>query len=229
MTWRRRNWLVMAGFTGGAPDGQVTSPGNHSLAYLAKVGYDTTTPRGTRLRLTGSMYTVGQATANALYSGDRAGSHYFDVMENTASTERANAWSGNVQPGFTHHVTAFVLNPLVKYADLELFGNFETATGGATAGGPDRTWRQQSVDAVYRVLDDFAYVAARYNTAAGTIVGAPRDVEVHRVQLGMGLFITRNFLAKLELVRQTHQGYPGDHILNGGRFSGVMLEGAVKF
>ena len=165
-----------------------------------------------------------------LYSGDRAGSHYFDVMENTTSTETGNAWSGNIQPGFTDHVASYVLNPFVKYYHLEFFGNIETATGAAASETSDRTWRQLSGDLTYRFFpNDRMYVAARLNTASGEIVGAPTDVNVQRNQLGLGLFITKNLLAKAEWVSQTYNSYPTNNILHGGKFSGLMLEGAVAF
>ena len=67
-----------------------------------------------RFRLTGSMYANGQSASNTLYSGDRAGSRYYDVLENTTSTETANAWSGAIRPGFSNNVHAFVVNPFVK-------------------------------------------------------------------------------------------------------------------
>jgi hypothetical protein len=175
------------------------------------------------------MYSNARATRNVLYSGDRAGSHYFNVMENTTSSESADAWSGNIQPGFTNHVLAFVLNPMVSYRHLELFGNIETATGSGSSAAPDRTWRQQSVDAVYRVLEDHLYVAARFNRATGEITTATADVDVRRFQIGAGLFLTRNVLAKIEFVSQTYAGFPSNNILSGGRFRGIMLEGAVRF
>lgn len=230
VTFRKDGVLAMGGFTGGASDGQVTSPGKHQPAYLAKLGYDKTLANHLRVRLTGSMYNDALSTGNVLYSGDRAGSHYFDVLQNTTSTESANAWSGNVQPGFTDHVAAYVVNPFVKYYGLELFGNIETSTGAAASETRNRTWRQNSGDIVYRFLpEDRMYVAARYNTASGEIVGAPTDVNVKRTQLGVGYFITKNVLGKFEWVNQTYNDYPTNNILSGGKFKGFMLEGAVSF
>jgi hypothetical protein len=229
-TFRRNGWMAMVGFTGGASDGQVTSPGQHQPAYLAKAGFDKHLGENLRVRLTASMYNDAKSTDNVLYSGDRAGSHYFDVLENTASTESGNAWSGNIQPGFTDHVASYVLNPFIKYYGLELFGNIETATGAAAAETSNRTWRQLSGDIVYRFLaHEQMYVAARINTATGEIVGAPADVGVQRTQLGLGLFITRNLLAKVEWVNQNYNRFPGNNILNGGNFHGLMFEGAVGF
>ena len=229
-TLRRGGWIAMAGLTGGTSDGQVTSPGQHRPALLGKVGFDRQLAAPVRVRLTGSTYNDMRATSNVLYSGDRAGSHYFDVLQNTASTESGNAWSGNIQPGFTNHVVAYVVNPFVKVYGLELFGNIETATGGAATDTSNRTWRQQSGDVVYRFMkDESAYIAARYNTAEGQLVGAPADVKVRRTQFGAGYFISRNILAKAEWVNQDYDGFPTVNILHGGRFRGLMFEGAVAF
>ena len=72
---------------------------------------------------------------------------------------------------------------------------------------------------VYRFLShEQLYVAARINTATGEIVGAPGNVGVQRNQLGGGLFITRNLLAKVEWVNQNYNRFPGNNILNGGNF-----------
>jgi hypothetical protein len=229
-TLRRAGWIAMGGFTAGTSDGQVTSPGQHRPAILGKVGFDQQLDTHVRVRLTASTYNDMRATSNVLYSGDRAGSHYFDVLQNTASTESGNAWSGNIQPGFTNHVVAYVVNPFVKLNGLEVFGNIETATGAAATETSNRTWRQQSGDVVYRFLrDESAYVAARYNTATGELIGAPAEVEVHRTQFGAGYFITHNVLAKAEWVNQDYDGFPSGNILNGGRFRGMMFEGAVAF
>ncbi len=229
-TVRLGGLMAMVGFTGGASDGQVTSPGKHQPAYLAKIGMDGQLDDNLRVRLTASMYNDAKSTDNVLYSGDRAGSHYFDVLENTSSTETGNAWSGNIQPGFTDHVASYVLNPFVKYYHLEFFGNIETATGAAATETSNRTWRQLSGDLVYRFFaKDRMYVAARLNTATGEIVGAPTDVSVQRTQFGLGLFVTKNLLAKAEWVNQTYNNFPTNNILSGGKFSGLMLEGAVSF
>jgi hypothetical protein len=228
--YRRAGWIVMGGFTSGTSDGQVQNPGQHQPAYLAKLGYDKQINSDFRFRLTASMYNDAKATSNVLYSGDRAGSHYFDVLENTASTESGNAWSGNLQPGFSNRIASYVINPFLKYGPVEFFGNIETATGGAVTESSDRTWRQQSGDLVYRFLaEDKAYVAFRYNTAEGELVGAPSDAKIVRTQYAFGYFLTKNILAKVEYVNQNYNGFVATDIRNGGNFKGLMFEGALAF
>ncbi len=230
VTYRRNGFIAMGGITGGASDGQVTAPRQHQPAYLGKIGFDRQINPTLRVRLTASTYNDAEATSNVLYSGDRAGSHYFDILGNTTSTETGNAWSGNIQPGFTNHVAAYVVNPFVKCHGLEVFGNIETATGAAATEASDRTWRQKSGDVVYRFLpNERAYVAARFNTANGEIVGGTTDVNVQRTQFGFGLFVTKNVLAKGEWINQTYSHYAATSLYNGARFHGLMFEGAVGF
>jgi hypothetical protein len=228
--FRRDGFIAAGGFTQGTSDGQVQNPGQHEPAYLAKLGFDKQFTSDFRFRLTGSMYTDAKATSNVLYSGDRAGTHYFDVLENTASTESGNPWSGNLQPGFSNRVASYVLNPFLKYDGFEFFGNIETSTGGAVTETTDRTWRQQSGDFIYRFFEnEKAYVAFRYNKAEGQLVGNPVDANIVRTQYAFGLFLTKNILAKIEYVNQDYSNFLPTDIRNGGNFKGLMFAGVVAF
>src|SRR5205085_9275313 len=128
---RKNGYLAMLGMTGGEVHGQVTAPGQRGPTYLVKLGFDKQPLDGVRVRLTGSLYKTDRSVSNTLTSGDRGGSRYYDVLENTASTETANAWSGAIQSGMKNMVTAFVFNPFLKYRGAEFFGNVETMTGAA--------------------------------------------------------------------------------------------------
>ena len=79
--------------------------------------------------------------SNTLYGGDRAGSRFYYVMENTLATESAQPWSGLINPGFKNKVNAMQINPFVKYHGLELFGVLEQAKGQASTEPSERTWR----------------------------------------------------------------------------------------
>jgi hypothetical protein len=79
---------------------------------------------------------------NTLYGGDRAGSRYYYVMENTQATESAQPTSGLINPGFRNSVTAFQVNPFVKFRGLELFGVLEQAIGKSATETTTRQWRQ---------------------------------------------------------------------------------------
>ena len=222
-------WLAMAGATGGETRGQVTVPEKRSPGFLGKVGFDKEFSENLRFRLTGSMFSQSKAANNSLYSGDRAGSRYYQIMVNTAGTEKDSAWTGNVQPGFQSEARAWVINPFVKIGDLEFFGNIEQAKGRARTEPENRKWTQNAYELTYRLFNDNLYIAGRYNAAEGLLKGYKGDVKVERTQFGGGWFLTPNVLGKLEYVNQQYKNFPVADIRNGGKFRGWMLEGVVAF
>jgi hypothetical protein len=221
--------ILMAGVTGGEVHGQVTAPGKRGPSYLLKAGVDEQLSEDLRVRLTGSMYKTDRSVNNTLTSGDRGGSRYYDVLENTTSTELANAWSGAIQSGMRNMVTAFVFNPFLKYKGAEFFGNVETMTGAAATELSRRTLRQVDAEGLYRFADEKLYVGGRYNTVSGQLTGIANDISVNRVQLGGGWFVTPNVLTKVELVKQNYNDFPTSDIRSGGKFQGFVVEGVVAF
>src|SRR6476469_4315735 len=181
---RRNGLMAMVGMTGGEVKGSVTAPGQRGPSYLAKLGIDESLGDDLRFRLTGSMYKTDRSASNTLTSGDRAGSRYYDVLENTTSTESANAWSGAIQSGMKNMVTAFVVNPFVKVGGAEFFGNVETMTGAAQTEAQRRTLRQLVGEGLYRFAGNKLYVGGRYNTVNGELAGIPGDITVKRSQVG---------------------------------------------
>jgi hypothetical protein len=222
--------IAMAGVTGGEIRGTVVTPGRRGPAFLGKLGVDRQVNEDLRVRLTGSMYRTQKAMSSTLYGGDRAGSRYYWVLENTQATESTNFTSGLLNPGFRNKVTALQVNPFVKFRSLELFGVLERAEGRAATETVDRTWNQVAVDAVYRFLPGGrAYVGTRFNRVEGELLNVTGDVGAKRWQFGGGWFITPAVLAKVEYVKQEYFGYPTADIKNGGEFDGFMLEGVVAF
>ena len=223
-------FLAMLGMTGGEIHGQVANPGGKSVGTLGKIGIDQSFGSDLRFRLTGSFYANNKAISSTLFTGDRGGSMYYDILENTQSTETANAWSGQVRPGFSNKVNAEVINPFIKVGGAEFYGSFETATGGAFTEPQLRTLHQNVYEGLYRFANDKLYIGGRYNTLTGQMI--PKlytDQDIHRYQLGGGWWVTPNILAKGEWVNQKYLNFPTTDIRNGGLFKGFMVSGAVGF
>jgi hypothetical protein len=227
---RANGFMVMQSMTGGEIKGNILTPDDRDPAYITKLGFDKTFG-DVRLRLMGSRYANKKSPGGTLFAGDRAGSRYFFVLENTAATATAQASSGLINPQFRRSVTAYQVNPFVKFRGLELFGVIEQAKGTNTATEVgEREWNQWSAEAVYRFLaDEKLYVGARYNSAEGELVGMTTKVGADRSQFGAGWFLTPNVLLKGEWVSQKYRDFPASDIRNGGRFKGFMVEGVVSF
>ncbi len=228
---RANGWLAMAAMTGGELKGMVVRPEDRAPSFIGKLGYDRELiPDLFRVRLTGSVYTTSKSASNTLYGGDRAGSRYYLVLENTQASESSNFTSGRINPGLRSEVTAFMINPFVKVGPLELFGVLEQASGRAANETDTRTWNQYAADAVYRFLaDDRLYVGGRYNTVTGELAGSGAEVGIDRIQIGAGWFVTPTVLLKGEFVTQKYNDFPTADIRHGGKFDGFMLEGVVSF
>ena len=229
--YRNRGAIAMFAMTGGEVRGTVTKPESRSPSYMAKLGWDGELRPALRARLTGSFYNTTESINNTLYSGNRAGSRYYWVMENPNATETAQAWSGDVRPGFTKEVTAWVINPFIQFGGLELFGNIESAEGRAANETEERTFNQYSGEALYRFMKNQLYVAGRYNVVDGEYLFGTTmtDVNVDRTEIGGGWFLTPNMLAKAEWVQQNFNDFPASDIRHDGKFDGFMVEAVVSF
>ena len=228
---RANGFIAMAAMTGGEIKGNVLTPDDRSPAYIAKLGFDRQLNADVRVRLTGSRYSNSKSPAGTLFAGDRAGSRYWFILENTAATSTAQASSGLINPMFRRSVTSYQINPFVKVRGLELFGVIEQAKGiNAATEVERRTWNQYAAEATYRFLaDETMFLAARYNTAKGELPGMTEKVGADRTQFGAGWFLTPNVLLKGEWVNQKYNDFPATDIRNGGRFKGFMVEGVVSF
>jgi hypothetical protein len=226
---RHKGIIAMASVTGGELRGTVLTPGQRGPALIGKLGFDRQVKPNLRVRLTGSMYRSEKAMSSTLYGGDRAGSRYYYVLENTAATESAQFTSGNINPGFKNSVTAFQVNPFVRFGGLEVFGVIERSEGKALAEATNRTFDQQALDVVYRALGDNVYLGARYNKVKGQLAGMTEEIKADRWQVGAGMFLTSGLLVKAEYVNQEFKGYPVLNIRNGGKFKGMIFEGVVAF
>jgi len=258
LAWQRNGIIIMGGLTDGEIQGSVTKGKDRSPSIYGKVGYDKTYGERTRLRLTGSIYNTASSVSNTIYGGDRTGSNYQYAMEPYSATLTANAFSGRINPGFKDNVTAFMVNPFVKFAGLELFGTLEFAQGnsqvengeiqyanpalGEVTKLANRKFNQYEADLVYRFgKGEKFFVGTKYNMVDGTMAfgqsttatninqGVRTDVKVNRTSFAAGWFITKNIMMKGEYVNQTYKGYPEEHILSDGKFNGFVIQASLGF
>lgn len=218
--------FVMGAVTSGEMRGSVATPENRGWARYGKAGFDKQINGDLRLRLTGSLYRADRSLNQTIYSGDRPGSRYYDVLVDSVGRDR---WSGSIQPGFRNNVTAIQINPFVKLQGLEIFGSFDRGQGKAATEAEYRKLRQTAVDVVYRFASDQLYVGGRYNTARMGLQGISNDVGADRQAGALGWYITPLVLLKAEYVNQKYIDFPSTDRRSGGKFNGLMVEGAVAF
>jgi hypothetical protein len=129
--WQKNGIILMGGITDGEIQGSVTKSNDRQPSIYGKIGYDKPFGEKARVRLTGSFYNTTSSISNTIYGGDRTGSNYQYAMEPYSATLTANAFSGRINPGFKDNVTAFMINPFVKFAGLEFFGTVELSQGNS--------------------------------------------------------------------------------------------------
>jgi hypothetical protein len=245
--YRNNGLLLVGAITSGEIKGDVIAlpdlkpedkddKSKKSPAFVGKLGYDKQINDDFRFRLTGSTYYTASSRSNNIYGGDRAGSRYYLVMENTAAKTDANYYSGRLRPSYSDKVFSIMINPFIKYKGIEFFGTYENANGRTSAEEDMRNATQIAADLIFRFgkEEDF-YIAGRYNTvkaelpAAGPLFGADNPVTISRYEISAGWFLNKNIMAKVAYINQEYKDYPTTSIFNEGKFNGVMVEAVVGF
>ncbi|MDX1363526.1 hypothetical protein [Arenibacter latericius] len=229
--FQKNGFISMVGISNGKLNQAVNEVDGSTggASFLAKIGYDKQRTEDLRYRITGSVYTTGYVPNSYLYSADRAGSRYYFVMEDENASTSGNFRSGRYNPNMKNQITAFMINPFVKYRGLEFFGTYEHTSGKANTETSKRTATQYAGELVYRFgHDENFFLGGRYNKVNGEEMSGD-DIEISRFQLGAGWFMTKNILAKVEYVNQQYNDYPTTSILNDGEFKGLMLEAVISF
>jgi hypothetical protein len=197
------------------------------MAVYGKLGYDKQMNDDLRFRLTGSLYSSSSSgTRDYLYAGDRAGGRYYGVLE-TYDGSSGSDFDPRLNPGFKSQ-TSFQINPFIKLKGLEFFGVFESTSNNDTLGG---SFTQLGAEALYRLGDrEQYYIGGRYNSVGGKFSKNAKDMNVSRINVGAGWFMTRNMLAKLEYVTSTYDGDAAKNTkFDGLTWNGVVLEAAISF
>ena len=232
--FQHKGFLGVASVTNGKIKGDVikatpvpgASDGKHHPAFIGKFGYDGQLMENLRLRATVSGYHTAGSVSNTLFNGDRAGSHYFGVMDNAITTSTFT--SGRFNPGFSDKLSTVVGNLFVQFGGLEWFTTLESAKGRNRTEQSERSANQFATDLLYRFgsTKNF-WIGGRYNTVSAQM--AASDIDINRVAVSGGWFITKNILAKAEYVSQKYNGFVTTDIRNGGKFNGIVFEAVIGF
>lgn len=227
MLYRKNAYLMMLGITNGKLNQGPTNPGATSPSLVGKFGFDKQVNDDLRTRFTGSFYHTAHSARTYLYAGDRTGSRYYGVIEESTDLT-ANYKSGRFDPGFKNELTAIMFNPFMKYKGLEFFGIYEITKGKANAETETRTWNHSLAEVLYRFGgNEQLYFGARYNKAKGALEVGGEDVSIKRSSVVAGWFLTDNIVTKLEYVNQKYAGF-GDKYA-GAKFNGFMFEAVISF
>jgi hypothetical protein len=209
-----------------ANTGQSVDGDDGPSVYL-KLGYDKQVNDDLRLRLTGSYYTSSdKSTREYLYAGDRAGARYYEVYNTLTGTTSNNDFRPRFSPSWAS-LSAFQINPFVKFKGLEFFGAYEMTNGGDDADGK---FTQTAAELIYRIgANENFYLGARYNGVNGSAVDGGEDQKIARTNIAAGWFMTDNIVLKLEYVTEklTGDGWAGDFV--GAKFNGIMIEAGISF
>lgn len=238
--YQDKGFLAMVGATGGEINGNISElnapstddNARRSPTYLAKVAYNVMDDHS-HFRISGSTYYTASSAANHLFDGDRSGSRYYSVMTIPGKRAGDSGWfaTGRYDPGYDDEVTAFQGNLFYRTNGIELFGLAEIAKGRdhLEAEADKRNTSQIAVEGLYRFgsTDNF-YLGARYNTLSADDPSGEK-ININRVQLGAGWFLTNNILLKAEYVTQKYNDFAEESIYNNGKFNGLLIEATVGF
>lgn len=205
---------------------QSPTPGDDGFAMFAKLGYDSQVNEDLRVRLTGSIYSsTDESTRDYLYNGDRAGARYYQIMNSDGSS---SDFLPRFNPGFGNQ-TAIQFNPFVKFQGLEFFGVLEFANNGDDDIGGG--FNQYAGEVIYRFgANEDLYIGGRYNMVTGEMADGAQTMDISRLNIGGGWFLTDNVLSKIEYVTSTYDGdgWNGSKF-EGAEFSGIVLEAVISF
>ena len=237
VTLQHGGLLAVVGLTNGKLNQNVVVNDNtdNQPSFYGKLGVDNQLNDDLRLRLTGSIYANhGTSTGTWLYGGDRAGSRYYGVLHTVPDAEgnsQGSDFEGRYNARFAK-LTAVQINPFLKFRGLEFFGVYEVASGSnETAVGEEGAFTQLAAEVLYRFgAQERFYLGGRYNTVRGKAMeNAVEDLQINRLNVGGGWFLSKNIVTKVEYVRQEYTGDAWTGRFAGAEFSGINLEAGISF
>ena len=158
---------------------------------------------------------------------------------------------------FTVMGNLFLKYKPLEWLSVESFSTYEQAKGRTMTELTERNATQIASDLVFRFgKDENFFLGARYNTvkaeqylaadlpavpavaAAGKNGALPAfdkvtkgvyNVDVNRIAISGGWFMTKNIMAKVEYVTQNYGGFLYNDIRNGGKFDGLTAQAIIGF
>ena len=231
----RINWLV------GISNGTTTEDWNagRGFAYHGKVAvYPIKSVRTSfsyiATRQADNPTKAAGGSAMQMFSGNRSGERYAGILGGGQAP-------GGVFPQAGENLSAAQFDfTYDNDSPLKLYANFgrtqDKDINGSAAGAPEETWNYYAGQAVYKLTPSL-YAAARYSGATPSMLaGNPSDGKVARIQVGGGLWLTKNVLLKGEYVKQTYRGFSAGQMVNNNiqawrdpEFSGFISEVSFSF
>lgn len=237
VTLQNKGLFAVLGLSNGKLDQSVIVNDNtdNKVSFYGKLGYDINLSEDLRIRLSGSWYiNNGTTNGNLLYSGDRTGSRYYEVLHTIPDIEgnvKGTDFDGRFDGGFDKMV-ALQVNPFVKYKGLEFFGIYELSNGSnVVQQRTEGSFTQIAAELLYRFgKEEKLYLGARYNIVSGRAFEEDtNELKISRINAGAGWFISKNILTKIEYVNQEYKGDAWQGRFSGAKFSGVNIEAAISF
>jgi predicted porin len=176
----------------------------------------------------------GGGSQMQMFTGNRSGERYAGVLGGGQAPGNVFPQAGEKFSAAQFDVTYDTTSP------LKLYGHFgktqDLDINGSADGTPAEKWTYYAADAKY-FLTPALYAAARYSGATTSeLAGALSDGAVNRVQVGGGLWLTRNLLVKVEYVQQKYSDFGEGQVVNNNiqawknpEFSGVISEVSFSF
>jgi hypothetical protein len=231
----RFGWLV------GASNGTTTEDWNvgRGFAYNGKLIFYPVKALRTSVSYIGTDQSDNPTKAAGgssmqMFTGNRSGERYAGVLGGGQAP-------GNVFPQAGEKFSAAQFDVTFNNGSpIELYGHYgmtqDLDINGSAAGTPEEKWTYFAGDMVYRFTPAI-YGAVRYsNASTSQLAGNHSDGKVDRVQVGGGLWLTKNLLVKMEYVNQQYDGFAEGQIVNNGiqawknpSFSGVISEVSFSF
>lgn len=231
----RFGWLV------GVSNGTTTEDWNvgRGFAYNGKLIFNPTSSLRTSVSYIATDQSdnpnkSGGGSQMQMFTGNRSGERYAGVLGGGQAP-------GNVFPQAGEKFSAAQFDVTFKNGSpLELYGHYgmtqDLDINGSAAGTPKEKWSYYAGDVVYRITPAI-YAAARYsNASTSQLAGADSNGTVDRIQVGGGLWLTKNLLVKMEYVNQKYSGFAEGQVVNNGiqawrnpSFNGVISEVSFSF